>query len=79
MSVCDLETIRVPSMFNVIHSTVSLPRMLPTLDLSCGTGHGQITQAELLKLQKSGQFPDESVRIKIVNTILSNFVRGSFI
>ena len=29
-----------------------------------GTGHGQIAQAELLKLQKSGQFPDEPVRIK---------------
>ena len=30
-----------------------------------GTGHGQIAQAELLKLQKSGQFPDEPVRIKV--------------
>ena len=29
-----------------------------------GTGHGRIAQAELLKLQKSGQFPDEPVRIK---------------
>ncbi len=29
-----------------------------------GTGDGQIVQAELLKLQKSGQFPDEPVRIK---------------
>ena len=29
-----------------------------------GTGHGHVAQAELLKLQKSGQFPDESVRIK---------------
>jgi hypothetical protein len=28
-------------------------------------GLGQIAQAELLKLQKSGQFPDESVRIKV--------------
>ena len=29
-----------------------------------GTGHGQIAQAELLKLQKTGQFPDDPVRIK---------------
>ena len=29
-----------------------------------GTGLGQITLTELLKLQKSGQFPDEPVRIK---------------
>ncbi len=29
-----------------------------------GTGHGHVAQAELLKLQKSGQFPDEPVRIK---------------
>ena len=29
-----------------------------------GSIHGQIAQAELLKLQKSGQFPDEPVRIK---------------
>jgi hypothetical protein len=29
-----------------------------------GTGHGQVEKLELLKLQKSGQFPDESVRIK---------------
>jgi hypothetical protein len=29
-----------------------------------GTGHGQIAQAELLKLQKNGQIPDEPVRIK---------------
>jgi hypothetical protein len=28
------------------------------------TGHGQIVQAELLKLKKSGQIPDESVKIK---------------
>ena len=28
------------------------------------SGHGQIPQAELLKLQKNGQFPNEPVRIK---------------
>jgi hypothetical protein len=47
--------------------------MLPTLDLSCeenqpsggsGTGHGHVAQAKLLKLQKSGQFPDELVKIE---------------
>ena len=26
-----------------------------------GTGHGDVAQAELLKLQKSSQFPDEPV------------------
>jgi hypothetical protein len=31
-----------------------------------GSIHGQIAESELLKLQKSGQFPDESVRIKDV-------------
>jgi hypothetical protein len=30
-----------------------------------GTGHGRFAQAELLKLKKSGQFPDEPVRIKV--------------
>jgi hypothetical protein len=34
-SVCDLETIDVPIMFNVIRHTVVLARMLPTLDLMC--------------------------------------------
>ena len=29
-----------------------------------GTGHGQVAQAELLNLQKSGQFPDELVKIE---------------
>jgi hypothetical protein len=29
-----------------------------------GTGHGHIVEAALLKLKKSGQFSDESVRIK---------------
>jgi hypothetical protein len=27
-----------------------------------GTGHGQVAQAELLNLQRSGQFPDELVK-----------------
>ena len=29
-----------------------------------GTGHGWIAQAELLKMKKNGQFPDEPVKIK---------------
>ena len=70
--VCDLEVIGAPLMFNVIRSTAVLTRMLVTLDFSCeenavrgsGTGQGQITQTEVLNLQKSGQFPDESVRKK---------------
>jgi hypothetical protein len=33
--VCDLEAMGDPSIFNVIHSDVTLARMLPTLDLSC--------------------------------------------
>ena len=33
--VCDSEAINDPSIFNVIHSSPSLVRMLPTLDLSC--------------------------------------------
>jgi hypothetical protein len=30
-----------------------------------GTGHWWIALTELLKLKKSGQFPDEPVRIKV--------------
>jgi hypothetical protein len=30
-----------------------------------GTVHGHVALAELLKLQKGGQFPDETVRIKL--------------
>jgi hypothetical protein len=35
-----------------------------TLRGGSGTVSGWIAQAELLKLQKCGQFPDEAVRIK---------------
>ena len=38
--------------------------MRRTSRVCSGTGHGRIEQAELLKVQKRGQFPDESVRIK---------------
>ena len=29
-----------------------------------GTGHGWITEGELLKMKKIGQFPDDPVKIK---------------
>ena len=29
-----------------------------------GPGHGDVVQSELLKVQKSGQFPDELVKIE---------------
>jgi hypothetical protein len=44
--------------------------MFSTFDLrrtprgGSGTGHDQVAEAELLKLQKIGKFPDEPVRIK---------------
>ena len=37
-----------------------------------GTGHGHVVQAELLKLQKSGQFPDELVKNKRRTNSLCN-------
>jgi hypothetical protein len=48
-------------------------RIFETRDLSkeeketCGSGrnHDQMAETELLKLQKSGQVPDEPVRIKV--------------
>jgi hypothetical protein len=60
------------SRFKFILKSAALARMLPTFDLNSvrrtprgcsGTGCW-IAQAELLKLQKSGQFPDEPVRIE---------------
>jgi hypothetical protein len=30
-----------------------------------GIVHGRFAQSELLKMQKSGQFPDDPVRIKV--------------
>ena len=57
-----------------MRKAAALARSRPTLLLSpegkprggSGTGHwGLFTQAELLKLQKSGQFPDDPVRIKV--------------
>jgi hypothetical protein len=74
--VCDLDMMDTPSKLSVIREAASLlsetrpgqpcfwagqrkPRG------GSGTGHGRFAEAELLKLQKSGQFPDESVRIKV--------------
>ncbi len=47
---------------DVAHFRFELVRGTPRV--CSGTGHGLIAQAELLKMQKSGQFPDEPVRIK---------------
>jgi hypothetical protein len=60
-----------PSRLRFTRKAATLAEVLTTLDLSCedkprggsGTVHGHVAQAELLKLQKSGQFPDEPVRI----------------
>jgi hypothetical protein len=59
-------------MLRLIRKAAALARIFPTLDLSIeesprdGSGriHDLIALTELLKLQKSGQFPDEPVRIK---------------
>jgi hypothetical protein len=45
---------------SIVCETVDL-----TLELGgSGTGHSYVAQAELLKLQRSGQFPDELVKIE---------------
>jgi hypothetical protein len=36
-----------------------------------GTGHGHVAQAELLKLQNSGQFPNELVKIEGAKSLCS--------
>jgi hypothetical protein len=50
--VCDLDMMGAPS-------KLSVPRG------GSGRIHDLIALTELLKLQKSGQFPDEPVRIKV--------------
>ena len=49
------------------------------LCVGSGTDHGDVVQAELLKMQKRGQFPDESVRgiVIIIRAIFSHFVSDS--
>jgi hypothetical protein len=63
-----------PFRLRLIRKDTALVRIFPTLDLSkkqkphggSGTGHwGLFPQVELLKLQENGQFPDETVRIKV--------------
>ena len=62
-----------PSKLSVIRKAADNARARPTLFLAgqrqpCGGGgriHDLITLTKLLKLQRSGQFPDEPVRIKV--------------
>ncbi len=64
---CDLEAIGAPSIFRLIRKGAAFARMFPTLDLSCeenAGGESLIAQAELLKPQESGQFPDEPAKTK---------------
>jgi hypothetical protein len=71
--VCDLDVMGTPSKLRVIRKVSSLARARPTLLLSwtektCGGSgsiHGLIALTKLLKLQKNGQCPDETVRIKV--------------
>ncbi len=58
--------IGTPSIFKLIRKAAALARVLPTFAFrfaenargGSGTVHYYIAEAELLKLQKSGQFPD---------------------
>jgi hypothetical protein len=60
-------------MFRLTHKAASLARVLSTLLLASqrtprvGSGrvNGHVVKAELLNLQKSGQFPDDPVRITV--------------
>ena len=66
---CDLDAVGAPSILRLIRSVASLERMLPILDLSCEENAARrkwklVSLAELLKLQESGQFPDEPAKIK---------------
>ncbi len=70
---CVLDVIDAPSMLRLTRKAAALARVLPTFPrnceeiavrrkwksprFDCGT--------DLLKLQKSGQFPDETVRITV--------------
>ena len=70
---CVLEVIGAPSMLRLTRKAAALARVFPTLAFAAqrtprgGSArvHCLIAQAELLKLQKSGQFPDEPVRITV--------------
>ena len=75
--VCVLEVIDTPSILSVIRKTTVLKRVLAPccrLFLSgwprtsrdgSGIVHGHVALDELLKWQKSGQFPDEPVRVTV--------------
>jgi hypothetical protein len=45
-----------------------------------GTGHGHVAEAELLKLQRRGQFPDEFVKIEDtqIQYVYSHVLKGNF-
>jgi hypothetical protein len=53
MGECDLDSTGTPSIFKIIRSVGS------------GKIHRSMTTAELLKMQKIGQFPDDLVKIKV--------------
>ena len=71
-SVCDLDVKGVSSIFKRIRSVESLTRIFSIFDLSCEekdewrqwNWFGDVVQDQLLKLEKSGQFPDEIVKIE---------------
>ncbi len=72
-----LEVIGVPSRLRLTRKTTSLVRVLSTSisarRTSCdGSGrvHCLITQIELLKMQKIGQFVDDPVRMKDTGLLL---------
>jgi hypothetical protein len=63
--------INAPSIFKLIRKTVSLTRMTPTFAFTCGENFARrkwkvplVGSVEFLSLEKNGQFPDETVRIK---------------
>ncbi len=63
--------IDAPSRLRLIRKAATVARMFPHFDFSIeekashGNTHDQIALTELLNLQKSGQFPDEPVRIEV--------------
>ncbi len=72
MGECERDTKGMSSIFKVIGSAVVLVRMFPILELiyeenttrRSWNWHSYITQAERLKQPKSGQFPDELVKLE---------------
>jgi hypothetical protein len=67
--VCDLEVIGEESIFKIIRSPGALATMLPTLDLRSEENIVEEVEESTgrfrkLSFEKSGQFPDEPVKIK---------------